>query len=66
MADPSPPQEKWILLEDPQKENSIAPMSLQEHPIFLVDTAGISMRFSDDVPGAREASGGKCRQVAVR
>lgn len=29
--------------------------AVQEHPIFLVDTAGISMRFSDDVPGAREA-----------
>jgi len=28
----------------------------QEHPIFLVDTAGISMRFSDDVPGAREVA----------
>ena len=27
----------------------------QAHPIFLVDTAGISMRFSDDVPGAHEA-----------
>lgn len=29
--------------------------AVQEHPIFLVDTAGISMRFSDDVPGAKEA-----------
>ncbi|CAE7469449.1 unnamed protein product, partial [Symbiodinium pilosum] len=27
-----------------------------EHPIFLVDTAGISMRFSDDVPGAHEVA----------
>ena len=28
----------------------------KEHPLFLVDTAGISMRFSDDVPGAREVA----------
>lgn len=26
----------------------------EDHPIFLVDTAAVSMRFSDDVPGARE------------
>ena len=26
----------------------------EEHPLFLVDTAAISMRFSDDVPCARE------------
>lgn len=25
-----------------------------EHPLFLVDTAAVSMRFADDVPGARE------------
>ena len=31
-------------------------MELQDHAIFLVDTAGISMRFSDDVPGAQEAA----------
>ncbi|CAJ1361468.1 unnamed protein product [Effrenium voratum] len=28
----------------------------KEAPVFLVDTAGISMRFSDDVPGAREVA----------
>eukprot|EP00931_Biecheleriopsis_adriatica_P048161 TRINITY_DN27822_c0_g1_i1.p1 TRINITY_DN27822_c0_g1~~TRINITY_DN27822_c0_g1_i1.p1 ORF type:complete len:689 (+),score=129.63 TRINITY_DN27822_c0_g1_i1:36-2069(+) len=28
----------------------------QEHPIFLVDCAAISMRFSDDVPGAQEVT----------
>ena len=45
---------------DPLCENSyqlrfVCFAAVQEHPIFLVDTAGISMRFSDDVPGAREA-----------
>mmetsp|Transcript_93494 Transcript_93494/g.204715 ORF Transcript_93494/g.204715 Transcript_93494/m.204715 type:complete len:724 (+) Transcript_93494:57-2228(+) len=28
----------------------------QEHPIFLVDTAAVSMRFSEDVPTGREVT----------
>ena len=48
---------------DPYPSDTLADLftsqwTMQEHPIFLVDTAGISMRFSDDVPGAREAASG--------
>ncbi|CAE8717890.1 unnamed protein product, partial [Polarella glacialis] len=28
----------------------------KDYPIFLVDSAAVSMRFSDDVPGAREVA----------
>eukprot|EP00929_Paragymnodinium_shiwhaense_P018676 TRINITY_DN12981_c0_g1_i1.p1 TRINITY_DN12981_c0_g1~~TRINITY_DN12981_c0_g1_i1.p1 ORF type:complete len:506 (+),score=53.98 TRINITY_DN12981_c0_g1_i1:707-2224(+) len=36
-----------------------------ESPIFLVDTAGISMRFADDVPCAREVSANMVNMLEV-
>jgi len=36
-----------------------------EHPIFLVDTAAVSMRFSDEIPSAREVSGNLVDMLGV-